>query len=106
MALGGATSRKVAGSSPDEVIVFFFSLHNPSGLSMVLRLTQPLTEMSTRKCFWGVERGRRLRLTTSQQSVSRLCGKCGILNISQPYRPERPITGIALLFYSDWLQAE
>jgi hypothetical protein len=30
--------------------------------------------------------------------VSRLSGQCGILIISQPYRPPRPDTGIALLF--------
>jgi hypothetical protein len=31
-------------------------------------------------------------------SVSRLSRRCGILNISQPYRPPRLDTGIALLF--------
>jgi hypothetical protein len=30
--------------------------------------------------------------------VSRLSTQCGILNISRPYRPPRPITGIALCF--------
>jgi hypothetical protein len=32
--------------------------------------------------------------------VSRLSRQCGIINISQPYRPPRPVTGIALLFFN------
>jgi hypothetical protein len=32
--------------------------------------------------------------------VSRPSRQCGILNISQPYRPPRPVTGIALLFFT------
>jgi hypothetical protein len=47
-----ATSRKVAGSSPDEVD-FFFNLPNPSSRTMALGSTQPLTEMSTRKIPGG-----------------------------------------------------
>jgi hypothetical protein len=37
---------------------------------MALELTQPLTAKSARKCFWGVECGRRLRLATQQPSDS------------------------------------
>jgi hypothetical protein len=42
-----ATSRKVAGSIPDEVIVFL-NLPNPSSRIVTLSSIQPLTEMSTR----------------------------------------------------------
>jgi hypothetical protein len=46
-----ATSRKVAGSSPDEVD--FFNLPNPSSRTMALESTQRLTEMSTRNVPGG-----------------------------------------------------
>jgi hypothetical protein len=42
-----ATSRKVMGSIPDEVVAFF-NLPNPSSRTMGLGSTQHLTEMSTR----------------------------------------------------------
>ena len=49
-----ATSWKVAGSIPDDVNgIFHWQI--PSGSTMALGLTQPLTEMSTRNISWGVK---------------------------------------------------
>jgi hypothetical protein len=42
-----ATNQEVAGLNYDEVIGFF-SIFNPSSRTMVLGLTQPQTEMSTK----------------------------------------------------------
>jgi hypothetical protein len=51
-------------------VLNFFNLRNPSICTMTLGLTQPETERSTRKCFWVVERGRGISLTTKPPSVS------------------------------------
>jgi hypothetical protein len=51
------TIGEVAGSSSDEVIDFFFNLPNPSSRTVSPGLTPSLTEISTRTCLWGVERG-------------------------------------------------
>jgi hypothetical protein len=75
---------KVARLISDEVIKFF---------SIYLILSVALGK----KCFWGVMRGRRMGLKTSPPFESRLSRQCGILNISQPYRPPRYVTGTALL---------
>jgi hypothetical protein len=46
--------QKFTFSIPDGVTAIFHS-HNPSGRTMALELTQPLTEMSTRNFSWGVK---------------------------------------------------
>jgi hypothetical protein len=64
-----ATSRKVAGSIPDEVIGFF-NWPNPSSRTMALGSTQPLTEMSTKNLPGGKGRS--------------ACGADNLTAISEP----------------------
>jgi hypothetical protein len=62
-----ATSRKVAGSTPDEVD--FFNLPDPFSRTVALGSTRPLTEMSARNLPGGLEGGRRVRL----DNLSAIC---------------------------------
>ena len=85
-----ATSRKVADSIPDGVIGIFH-LHNPSGRTMALGLTQPLTDMSTRNTSWGV------KVKPDHLHVPMVL-KSGNLNLLKPSGPVQACNGIALPF--------
>jgi hypothetical protein len=86
-------SERLPVSIPDEVIDFF-NLSNLSCHSIAMDLTQPLTEMNTRKSFLagGLKCGRRVRLT-STPSMSLLSRK---MWEPRTCRLPRPVTGISL----------
>jgi hypothetical protein len=50
--------------------------------------------------------GQCVRMITLPPSVSRLSRQYMILNILQPYRPPRPVTGVAFLYFSNNKSAE
>jgi hypothetical protein len=74
-------------------IIGFFNLPKPSSRTMGLGSTQPLTEMSIRNLPGG-----KPRPAPKVDNLTAICErllsrKCGILCVSQPYRPLRPVMG-------------
>jgi hypothetical protein len=84
-----ATNRKVASSIP-EGITGIFRWHNPSGRTMTLESTHPLTEMSTKYIHRG--KGGRCKEMTNLLTVQ----KCGILKFLEAEGPVSCRTGITL----------
>jgi hypothetical protein len=77
-------------------VIFSIYLILPAALGPGVYSASNRNEYQKHKNY--VKCGRCIGLTTLPPSVSRLSRQCEILNISQPYRPPRPVMGIALLF--------
>jgi hypothetical protein len=84
-----ATNWKVVGLIPDGVIRIFH-WHDPCGRTKALRLTQPVTEMSTRNISWG-KGSWCIGLTTLPPS----CANC--LKIWEP-QPPGNLSGIVFYY--------
>ena len=90
------TSQKAAGSIPNGVIGIFH-WHNPSGCTMPLGLTQPLTEMSTRNIFLGGERRPVHRADNLTTFMCRLSWNLGVSTSWNSQGLSRPIMGLLYL---------
>jgi hypothetical protein len=91
-----ATSRKVAGLIADGVIGIFCNIiHNPSGCTVALGLTQPLTEMSTRNISWGVNAAGAQGCPPYHLQAPNVL-KSESLNLLEPSGPVQACNGIAL----------
>ena len=87
-----ATSLKVAGSISDGVIGIFH-WHNPSGRTVALELTQPLTEMSTSNISWEAKEADAQGWQPYHVRVP-IVLKSGSLNLLEPSGPVQACNGI------------
>ena len=92
------TSRKVTSSIPNSV-TWMFHWHNPSGRTMALRSTQPLTEMSTTNISLRVNGGRWVGLTILPPIICRLSWNLGASTSWNPQGLSRPVMGLLYLLY-------
>jgi hypothetical protein len=89
-----ATNWQFAGSSPAEVIELL-KFPIPSSRN----IPQALTQSEYQEYLLGVK----APPTHKVDNLTIMCQpsrKCGIPNMSQPSRPPRPLTGIALLYFN------
>jgi len=89
------TSRKVAGSIPVGV-TGIFHWHNPSGRTVVLGLTQRLSEMSTRNNSWGVKAAGAKGWQPYHLRVP-IVLKSGSFNLLEPLGPVQACNGISFV---------
>ena len=94
-----ATIRKVAGSIP-EGIIEIFHWQNPSGRTMALGLTQPLTEMSTRNISWGIKSAGAYGWQPYRLHVL-IVSKSGRLNFLEPSGPDQACNELLYPYYYD-----
>ena len=93
-----ATSQKLTGSIPNGVLEIFY-WHNPSGLTMALGLTQPLTEMSTRNISWGLKAASACGWHNLTAFMCRLSWNLGASTSWNPQGLSRPVMGLLYLFF-------
>ena len=90
-----------AGLIPDGDIGIFH-WHNPSSRTMVLGLTQPLTEISTRNISWGQRRPVR-RADNLTTFVCRLSWNVGASTSWNPQGLSRPVMVLFYLYlFTSW----
>jgi hypothetical protein len=89
-----ATKRLAAGLIPESAIGIFH-WHNPSGRTVALWSTQPLTEISTRNISWWVKAAGAYGWQPYHLHVPTVL-KSGSVNLLEPSGPVQACNGIAL----------